>query len=216
VSIVEEIRENTTDVAMKIQALRGMDSFQLGFGGSHWVWDPRSPQAGGLWHLFRSSAPFDPELASYLDPERVDQVRIQAECLADAFLGTERRLRELGCEHTGLLHTPIRSVEGIAAWGYSVWNAAFPFPSAHAEVCPSAVWGTVSLMPTNFMCVQPDREGLVVVLPAENGQTRIYWASSGSSYESRRDPLLGARHPVSIAAWKSVQISTSDQEMSHA
>jgi hypothetical protein len=137
-----------------------------------------------------------------LDPAKVDLVRQQAESLVDAFLGTEVRLKSLGCEHVDLIHQPITTSEDVMAWACSIWNAAVPRPSEKAEQYPLLILGTAALAPDDFEVVQPDRDGYVAVLPAENRQCRIYWALPGTEYALRLGGYLGPRHPVTLAAWK--------------
>lgn len=199
----QEIEVNAHDVVCKILAHLG-ESSDNGFyyGGSCWVWDSRAPEEGGTWHLFLNRYPVDPAAISALDPLRVDRVRQQAESLVDAFLGTEVQLRKLGCDHVDLIHKPIQTTDDVADWTYSIWNACVPRPSPRAEQYPLLILGTAALAPEGFEVVQPDRDGYLAVLPAENKQTRIYWALPETDYANQLGGLLGPRHPVSLAAWK--------------
>jgi hypothetical protein len=144
----------------------------------------------------------DPAAISALEPTRVDVVRQQAESLVDAFLGTEVKLNQLGCDHVDLIHKPIRTTEDVADWTYSIWNACTPRPSPRAEQYPLLILGTAALAPEGFEVVQPDRDGYLAVLPAEGRQTRIYWALPETDYAAKLGGLLGPRHPVSQAAWR--------------
>lgn len=202
------ILRNAVDTADKILAHLGESSDNgYYYGGSCWVWDPRDPQPGGTWRLFLNRWPVDPAAISSLDPAKVDMVRQQAESLVDSFLGTEVQLRKIGCEHVDLLHRQIRSAEDIADWAYSIWNSCVPRPSAKAEQYPLLILGTAAMSPDGFEVIQPDRDGYLAVLPADNRQTRIYWALPETDYAGKLGGLLGPRHPVSLAAWKGKEVA---------
>jgi hypothetical protein len=210
-----EIEANAIDVVRKILAHLG-ESSENGFyyGGSCWVWDSRAPGDGGTWHLFLNRYPVDPAAISALDPRRVDRVRQQAESLVDAFLGTEVKLRQLGCDHVDLIHRPITTANDVADWAYSIWNCCVPRPSPRAEQYPLLILGTAALAPEGFEVVQPDRDGYLAVLPAEGKQARIYWALPETDYAGRLGGLLGPRHPVSLAAWRGTPVAEQMQSLS--
>ncbi len=203
-----EVRENALATVAKIQAHMGETSANgFYFGGSCWVWDARDPRAGGSWKLFLNRWPVDPAAAVVLDPGRVDQIRQQAESLVDNFRGTEVQLKRLGCTHVDLIRKPITKPEDVLAWAYSIWNAAVPRPSMKAEQYPLLILGTAALVPDGFEVIQPDRDGYLAVLPAEDQQARIYWALPETPYAKKLGGVLGPRHPVSLAAWHGREVA---------
>jgi hypothetical protein len=177
-------------------------STSYSYGGGVWVHDARDPTPGGVWRVYRLQWAVDPVAIDILDPAKVDRLRTEAASLLDAFPDTLLRLRQLGCEHTDLVHTPIASSEDVAAWAYSIFNAATPAqPTVPLGKYPFRVASTAALAPDGFEVVHPDIEGHVAVLPADDKRTRVYWSSPGTSYDVRIGQLLGPRHPVSRSAW---------------
>lgn len=199
VDSAERCLSNSLDAAGKILAEMGETTTGFFPGGSCWVWDVRDPRPGGAWRLFLNRWPVDVRAAEYLDPAKVDQVRLQAASLVDSFPGTVQHLEQLDCWSAEAVYSPITTPDDIIGWACSIWNACVPRPSTKADPAawPWAVVGTAALVKDGWEVVHPDLEGYVAVLPQDD-RSRVYWASPGLRY--KQDELLGSRHPVTRRA----------------
>lgn len=175
------------------------------FGGSLWVYDAAAPEGASNWKLFLNRWAVDPEAAPCLDPVRVDDLRIQAQSLVNAFPATIPHLQRLGCNHAReALLQPIACPADVENWAYSIWNAAVPTIDDSDRQYPRRVASTQALLDRDdFTVVQPDVQGHVAVLPAPDRKTEVYWATPGTVYAGKVGERLGPRHPVSLKAYKS-------------
>lgn len=197
--------ENARATGVEILKAIGEDAdVSFGFGGSCWVWDGQEPYNDGGWRLFLNRWAVDPAAIGCLDIAKVEAVRRQAQSLVNAFPQTMIALERVGCDHAGIVDSPIVDEAGVIDWAHSIWNACLPLPTGVPSIdeYPLAVCATVALTRPGFAVVHPDVDGHVAVLPVDGKNARVYWASPGTTYSRKVGTLLGPRHPVAVAAYR--------------
>jgi hypothetical protein len=106
----------------------GPPSYEDHHGGGLWLKDDDG------WFLVRNVAGIEWSAQFCADPQKVDQLRVNARRLYEGFPDA---VAELGIRD--LLDTPITNAEDVAAWTDSICNASVPLPmELHRGVLPAA------------------------------------------------------------------------------
>ena len=139
-------RQNSRDfvaakkLANKILATLGLDGqfygtavIQMHHGGSLWLFD----NAG--WFMVQNQAGIEWSAQFCADPKKVEQLRLNAKRLYDAFPGTIPEMARLGYKDgETILNTPITSAKEVARWVDSIFNSCVPLPAVrHIGVLPN-------------------------------------------------------------------------------
>jgi uncharacterized protein DUF6424 len=111
----------------------GPGPWHMHHGGSLWAFD------GTRWRLFMNTVGIEWSAQFCADPAKIDQLRLNARALYEAFPATIPEMERLGYPRARkLLDTPITDTKSVAAWVDSVFNACVPMaPPVHAGVLPT-------------------------------------------------------------------------------
>jgi hypothetical protein len=156
------------------------------------------------WVFVYNSRALAPGVELYVDPARVETLRLTAARLIYSFPRTMPALRELSSSAEKVLSTNIKTRAQVKAWANSIFNVG-PVAQGH-DLLPRAVADAVALSTEAFHPQGLIAGSLTVVTPVESepGKTRVIFSEDADF--SRRlllghDIVLGPRSPISKAAF---------------
>jgi Family of unknown function (DUF6424) len=170
--------------------------YQDHHGGGIWVKDEQG------WLLITAAAGIEWSAQFCADPAKVDLLRQQANRIVAGFPATVPGYLELGYrDATALLGKPIVTVEDVAVWTDSIFNASVPMPvTLHSGVLPASAGYHHYPKPivdiqlfkyADFNLFVKDDEGKqVAVTPvgqrgSGDGRVALAWAPEGSASHRR-------------------------------
>jgi hypothetical protein len=178
-------RRHMNEMARSVPGLLyGNAPYQDHHGGGLWLKDDEG------WFLVRNLAGIEWSAQFCADPAKVDQLRLNARRLYQAF---PEAVDELGIRE--LLDTPIVDADGVARWADSICNASLPLPAPlHTGVLPGASTGGIHHYPSPIaeielfkrddfdLWVRPPDGGVAAVVPVAprgsgDGRTRLLFAA---------------------------------------
>ena len=129
---------NAKSLAKEILAtLEGQEPFgprpwQMHHGGSLWVFSQ------GEWRLFLNTVGIEWSAQFCADPAKVDQLRLNARALYEAFPESVPQMKGMGYTTAGKqLDTPITDAATVGVWVDSIFNSCVPLPPEfHTAVLP--------------------------------------------------------------------------------
>lgn len=128
-SMYRASRKRMNEIAGSIDDfVYGDPDYEDHHGGGLWLKDEDG------WFIVRNVAGIEWSAQFCADPEKIDQLRLNARRLYEAFPDA---VEELGIRD--LLDNPITDLEGVSTWTDSICNASVPLPEGvHRGVLPKA------------------------------------------------------------------------------